>query len=239
MRYDLLGFDLDGTLVDTAEEIAAAANAALADVGVAPRPPAEIAALIGSGTRELVRRLRERALEGRPPQAGAPAYEALLARFDAHYAEVAGRGARPYPGARETLARLRAGGVRLACVTNKEARFAARVLRSSGLDDCFDLVVGGDTLPERKPHPAVFAHVLAALGGRPATSAHVGDSRIDVETARGAGVAAWAGPWGYNGGASVAEAAPDRLFHSLPAIAAHVLAANTAQVAPPRPKEDA
>jgi phosphoglycolate phosphatase len=226
MRYSILSFDLDGTLVDTADEIAAAANATLAEFGLPPRPPAQITALIGRGTRELMLRLLERTLVERPLRAAQISPEAVLPRFEHHYAATAGTSARPYAGCQETLARLRSAGVRLACVTNKERRFAERVLRASGLDGAFALVVGGDSLAYKKPHASVLAHVRRALGGTPDGMAHVGDSRIDVESARNAGVAAWAVPWGYNGGEPIESAAPERLFRSLPEIADFVLAAN-------------
>ena len=221
-RPSVVSFDLDGTLVDTAEEIAAAANAMLADAGLPPRPVDEIAGLIGAGTRALVRRLHERA-GAAAPEAGSP--DDWYGRFERHYAAIAGTRARPYPGCRATLARLRAGGVRLACVTNKEARFADRVLRAARLDADFELVVGGDSLAHRKPDASVLEHVVHALGADPKGAAHVGDSRIDVEAARNAGVAAWAVPWGYNAGEPIEAARPDRLFASLPEIADVVLGA--------------
>ena len=162
MRYSILSFDLDGTLVDSAAEIAAAANATLLEFEVPQRPLAQITGLIGRGTRELMLKLLEQTLMERPLRAAQLPVDEVLARFAHHYAATAGSSAAPYPGCRETLTRLRSGGVRLACVTNKEERFAARVLQATGLDDCFELLVGGDSLAHKKPHPSVLAHVLAA-----------------------------------------------------------------------------
>jgi phosphoglycolate phosphatase len=88
-------------------------------------------------------------------------------------------------------------------------------------------VVGGDSLPHRKPHAQTMHHVLNVLGGHTHRAAHVGDSRTDVETARNAGVSAWAVPWGYNAGEPISATQPDVIFDSLPAIAGHVLAANS------------
>jgi phosphoglycolate phosphatase len=107
--------------------------------------------------------------------------------------------------------------------TNKELRHAQRVLAVTGPAEHFNLV-GGDSLPEKKPPPNVLRQVAADLGGPPLRRcAHVGDSRIDVHAARNAGFAAWAVPYGYNGGEPVALAVPDRLFPDLLALSDHVL----------------
>ncbi|EQD39853.1 phosphoglycolate phosphatase [mine drainage metagenome] len=146
---EVLSFDLDGTLVDTGGEIAGAVNDTLRDFAMAPRAQAEIEALIGAGTRELMRRLlarvdpRQRLHE-----------PAVLRRFEQHYAAHAGSAAQPYPGCVETLRQLRAAGVRLACVTNKEQRHAQRVLDATALAPYFDLLVGGDTLAWKKTRRA-------------------------------------------------------------------------------------
>jgi phosphoglycolate phosphatase len=231
MAYDLISFDLDGTLVDTADEIAEAANRALESHGIARRSVAEITDLIGGGTRELMLKLLARALLDRPLLAQTVRPDAVLASFDVHYAITTGSSATPYDGCQDALARLKAAGVRLACVTNKELRHAHRVLQVTRLDGYFDLTVGGDSLPQKKPHPSVLRYVVATLGTSTTRSAHVGDSAIDVEAARSAGVAAWAVPYGYNAGIPIAEAKPQRIFQSLAQVAQHVLAGRVAGVA--------
>jgi phosphoglycolate phosphatase len=219
--YDLVSFDLDGTLVDTASEIAEAVNLALEDHGLARRPLNEITALIGAGTHALMLKLLVQMDIG--PSSTLP-IGALLQSLDQRYGETTGSSARVYTGAAEALQALRAAGVKLACVTNKELRHAQRVLAVTGLAEHFDLVIGGDSLPEKKPHPSVLRQVAADFGGPPLKRCgHVGDSRIDVHAARNAGFAAWAVPYGYNGGEPVALAAPDRLFPDLLALADHVL----------------
>ena len=221
---DLVSFDLDGTLVDTAAEIAEAVNRTLEAQGIARRTPAEIGLLIGHGAQALMRRLYERLVVEDETLAERVALPLLLGGMPKHFDAVTGSLARPYPGCREALARLRAGGVRLACVTNKEHRLALAVLHATGLAADFDLVVGGDSLPESKPHASVLRHVAQHFGVRLRRCAHVGDSAIDVQAARNAGVHAWAVPYGYNAGVPIAQAGPDRIFESPGAVAEHVLA---------------
>jgi phosphoglycolate phosphatase len=153
--------------------------------------------------------------------------EDVLENFDRQLAVTTTGAAAPYAGAREALQRLRDAGVRLACVTNKELRHAQRVLQAAYLDGLFALVVGGDSLPQKKPHASVLRHVVETLHGDTRHAAHVGDSRIDVEAARNAGVAAWAVPYGYPGDTPIAEAKPQRIFDSLGQVAEHVLASRS------------
>ncbi len=215
--FRLLSFDLDGTLVDTAGEIAEAANRALEDHGLPRQPVAELTLLIGHGAHALMRQLLARL--GATVDAST-----VIVDFERHYIDTTGTLGLPYPGCAGMLQRLRAAGVRLACVTNKEARLARALLQHHGLSDAFDIVIGGDSLPQKKPHASVLQYVAQACGVPLAAVAHVGDSATDVQAARNAGVAAWAVPWGYNAGQPIASASPDLIFESLPAVAEHVLA---------------
>jgi phosphoglycolate phosphatase len=223
--HDLLSFDLDGTLVDTAAEIAEAANRALESHGIARRPPEQIVLLIGAGLHELMRRLLAQVQAEGSAGGQVLAIDAVLRSVDRHCAETTGSLARPYPGCEQTLLALKEAGVRLACVTNKEEHHARRVLEATGLAGHFELLIGGDTLPQKKPHASVLQHVATHFGVPLARVAHVGDSRIDVEAARAAGVAAWAVPYGYNAGQPITTAQPDLIFERLPEVAAHVIGA--------------
>lgn len=229
MGYTLISFDLDGTLVDTAAEIAEAANRTLAELGLPRRTVPDITRLIGHGAQALMRQLLAQALAQPPQTAPWWTVDAALRSFDIHYAQTVGSLATPYPGALQTLQRLRRHGLKLACVTNKELRHAQHVLRTQQLDGCFDLLIGGDSLPEQKPHASVLRTVVRQLGCTLGSTAHVGDSATDVAAARNAGVSAWAVPHGYNAGRPIQDSRPDKVFAQLDAIADHVLSQGCAE----------
>ncbi|MES2091619.1 MAG: phosphoglycolate phosphatase [Pseudomonadota bacterium] len=228
MTIQLITFDLDGTMVDTAAEIAEAANRTLAEIGLARRPLGDVTKLIGHGTRELMKGLLTQAREAGSALVDTLDTEVVMQCFERHYHDTTGTDSRLYPGCLEGLQRLRAAGVQLACVTNKELRFAVRVLEVTGLDKFFPIVIGGDSLVQKKPHPLVIEYCLGALNVDQSQAAHVGDSSIDVETAQRAGVAAWAVPYGYNGGQPIEASRPDGVFADIARIADHVLAGGTA-----------
>lgn len=226
MRKALITFDLDGTLMDTAPGTARTVNRTLTSVGLRPLPFDEVIAGFGHGVHPLMRR----ALAAAVPGLDGPQLEARLADimpvFFHHYEALLAEPGPLYPGVADALDCLRAAGVRLAVVSNKEWRLARRVLRAAGILDAFDLVVGGDTLAEKKPHPLPILHCLVAFGVDPRQAAHVGDMAVDVQAARRAGVAAWAVPYGYEPDALLA-AGPDRVFDSIAALADHVVGGQT------------
>ena len=224
-HISLITFDLDGTMVDTASEIAEAANRTLADIGLPRRPLGDVTCLIGHGTRELMRGLLAQArAAGHAELVDKLDSEQVMHCFEGHYQATTGTDSQLYPGCLSGLQRLRAAGIKLACVTNKEIRFAERVLEVTGLAEFFPIVIGGDSLAWKKPDPLVINHCLEALSVDQSRAAHVGDSSIDVDTAKRAGVAAWAVPYGYNGGQPIETSEPDHLFATIDHIADHVLA---------------
>jgi phosphoglycolate phosphatase len=119
---------------------------------------------------------------------------------------------------REVLEELRANGVRLAVVTNKEDRYTQAILDSHALSPLFDRVVSGDTFPARKPDPAGVFACMEAFGATASRTLFVGDSAIDVATARNAGVAVWALPYGYNMGEPIESCSPDRVIADFSAL---------------------
>ncbi|HEY7500372.1 MAG TPA: HAD-IA family hydrolase [Vicinamibacterales bacterium] len=176
----LLVFDLDGTLVDSHRDLADATNTLLVELGGAPLAPETVASMVGDGAAVLVRRALTRAgLDPDTPGA--------LDRFLAHYDERLLATTMPYDGMVETLDRLRPA-YRLAVLTNKPSRATSRVLAGLGLADRFDGVIGGDTEHGRKPNPAGMLALVASAGVRPDETMLVGDSPIDLATARRAGV---------------------------------------------------
>lgn len=212
MNPALVMFDLDGTLVETAPEIADAVNDTLAEAGWPVVTQGQVEGWIGQGTAELL----IAALSQATGMAAAavrldPGLAPLAARFGHHYACRCGTRSRLYPGVSDLLATLRQRGVRLAVITNKETRFVQPVLAAHGLSDCFDRVICGDTLPTKKPDPAGMFGCLAAFDTRPEQALMVGDSSIDATTARNAGVACWLLPHGYNSGQPVQTCEPDRV----------------------------
>jgi len=249
MQQALVTFDLDGTLLDTAPGTVLTVNRTLASLGLPALSPPAIRGFIGHGVQALLRQVLAAALPGKRgtsgthgtgPAAGTTAnagttplaehhLEERLADatpvFFHHYEAVLAAPGPLYPGVAEGLARLRDAGVHTAVVSNKEWRLVRRILRSAGLLDHFDLVVGGDTLPERKPHPGQILHCLHKLAVTAGQAAHVGDMQVDVEAARRAGVAAWVVPYGYQSPEALLASNPDRVFASIAALADHVLSA--------------
>ncbi len=199
-------YDLDGTLLDTAAEIAQAVNLTLCEFGHEPVDETQVRDWIGHGTGWLMKT----AWQNTQGPMDAP-WDKVMERFVHHYEATAGTRSTAFPHVLETIRRTRDCGVKQAIVTNKERRFTERVLERHGLADAFDMVICGDSLPVKKPDPAVIDHCLAQFGAAPGEALFVGDSEIDVSTARAAGVVCWAVPYGYNLGKPIADARPDRI----------------------------
>ena len=198
-RPSAILFDLDGTLLDTAGDIALALSRAFADHGHQGPPPAAVRQMIGKGAPVLV----ERAVAAQGLGLAPAGQAALLERFFHHYGrlqELDECAAQPYPGAREALVALHAAGLPLGVVTNKYHRFATGLLQRLDLAGYLRVVVGGDTCERRKPDPMPLLHACAQLDVVPSTALMVGDSSNDVDAARAAGMPVVLVPYGYTEG---------------------------------------
>jgi phosphoglycolate phosphatase len=207
-------FDLDGTLLDTAADIAEALNRTLAEQGFPPIAPSEVRRMIGRGSPMLI----ERASASFGRVLDAAAKDAMLERFFHHYGYLEESGefkAEPYAGAAECLRALHEAGLRTAVVTNKHERFATGLLKALGLRGWVDRVVGGDSCPLRKPDPAPLLFACEQLGVASARALMVGDSTNDVQAARGAGIPVICVPYGYNEGRDPRQLPCDAFVESL------------------------
>ena len=185
----LIVFDLDGTLVDSHRDLAAAANGLVSGLGGTGLSDQQVVSMVGEGAAVLVRRaLSASGLDSDTPGA--------LERFLSIYDGCLLDDTAPYPGMVDVLTEL-FPRYTLAVLTNKPARATARILEGLGLDRFFGLVVGGDSRFGRKPAPEGLQHIIAASGATPATTVMVGDSPVDRETARRAGAAICLARFGF------------------------------------------
>ena len=219
--FDAVMFDLDGTLIETAPEIADAVNHTLRDVGLSSVTQQQVNDWIGHGTLELlIQALAHTQHLSDEHVRNSQELPSIAATFNKHYHQCCGTRSHLYPHVRETLTALRSRDVRLAVVTNKESRFTQTVLEAHSLTAMFDVVVSGDTLPVKKPNPAGIAHCLKLFQATTERSLFVGDSSIDIATARNAGVTVWALPYGYNMGQPIEASQPDRVIQDISALLA-------------------
>lgn len=181
-RPGSIAFDLDGTIVDSAPDIAGALDTLLHERGLEPVGLDGTRRMIGRGIGALVRA----ALDLRASPASDDALAEAVARFETIYAANLSKLTRPYPGVPETLARLAAEGWDMVVCTNKRERYARTLLEDFDLARLFRLIAGPDTFAVTKPNPD---HLLKCFGElRPARSVFVGDSEVDASTARAAGI---------------------------------------------------
>lgn len=181
--------DLDGTLVDTVPDLAAALNRLMSSRGLPHFTPAQTARMVGDGVAKLV----ERAFAAHHSVPDASAVVDFSADYGLHTAVAS----RPYPGVPETLTELAREGWRLAVCTNKPEGAAHTLLQAVGLASLLPVVGGGDSFPVRKPDPAHLLATLRAAGGEVGRAVMAGDHANDVAAARGAGVECIFASWGY------------------------------------------
>jgi phosphoglycolate phosphatase len=205
--------DLDGTMVDTADDFVAALNGMLARVGVEQHVTREeVTDYIGKGSENLIRSV----LAVRMPHTQAVAqFDDALAIYQSEYAKINGKHSTLFPEVKEGLAALRELGIPLACVTNKPHRFAVELLEHFGIAEYFKVILGGDSLPAKKPDPLPMITACERLDVDVRAAVAVGDSENDALAGRAAGLATLTVPYGYNHGKPVQSVKSDGIVSSL------------------------
>lgn len=212
LAVKMVMIDLDGTLIDTAPDLAAAANRTLEELGRPTHNPKLVSTWIGNGVPRLVKRALTGTMDGEPDDG---LFRRGLTAFEKTYGEHVSDLSRPFPGVVEGLEHLSNRGYSLACITNKAERFTLPLLRDLKLDGFFQLVLCGDSLPRQKPDPLPLRHACKYFG---ITSEHgvlIGDSINDVQAARAAGMPVICVPYGYNHGHDIRDAHPDAVIAML------------------------
>ncbi len=204
--------DLDGTLLDTVPDLAAAANMMLKEIGRPALPEEVIRTFVGKGITNLV----DRAIAGHIDGTADPELHARgLEIYERCYTQANGRRATLYPGVVEGLERMQAQGFALACVTNKSGRYTLPLLDMMGLAPYFEHVVAGDTVSRKKPDPAPLLYACGKLGVMPHEMLMVGDSLNDTIAARAAGCPVFCVTYGYNEGRDVRSLDTNAIIDSL------------------------
>ena len=212
LRVKAVTVDLDGTLLDTVPDIAAAANMMLGELGRPPLHDDLIRTFVGKGIPRLVQRTLSGHVDG---EVEPVIMERGLAIFERRYKETNGKHTTVYPGVMEGLAKLREARFPLACVTNKSGRFTLPLLDMVGLAPYFQHVVAGDTVSRTKPDPLPLLHACESLGVAPSEMLMIGDSLNDAAAARAAGCPVFCVSYGYNEGRDVRELDTDAIVASL------------------------
>lgn len=213
--------DLDGTMVDTADDFTACLNGMLTEIGATPPVSRdEVVGYVGKGSEHLIHSVLAARLS---PDETEARFETALAAYQALYAQINGRHTQLYPDVERGLAALHDAGLKLACVTNKPRRFAIALLEQYGLANYFSIIFGGDSLPCKKPDPAPMLAACAALGVAPHEAVAIGDSENDALAGRAAGMATLTVPYGYNHGKSIQTINSDGIVGTLLAAAAAIV----------------
>lgn len=204
--------DLDGTLLDTAGDLAIATNVMLRELGTAELPLAKIQSYIGRGILNLVKRCLASSFNSEPDTE-------LLAQamviYEQEYAKNLCVTTHLYPGVIDGLIAMKEAGFQLACITNKSEALTLPLLRTTELLNYFDIVSSGDSLPKKKPDPMPLHHACKFFGILPNEMLLIGDSVNDTEAARAAGSYIFCVPYGYNEGRDVHELDCDRVISSI------------------------
>ena len=212
LRVKAVMIDLDGTLLDTIPDLAAAANGMLQALGRAPLPLATIRNFVGKGIANLIERTLTNSMDGKPDK---ESFDRAVPIYERCYHEANGKHTTIYPGVMEGLNALRERGFPLACVTNKSERFTLPLLDYMKMSHYFETVVAGDTLPQKKPDPAPLLHACKIMKVAPNEMLMIGDSLNDTQAARAAGCPVFCVGYGYNEGHDVRTLDVDAIVTNL------------------------
>lgn len=211
-KPEMILIDVDGTMVDSVPDLAFCVDEMMRRLGREPWGETRVRNWVGNGVERLVRRALVGQLDGEPDDSD---YERAYPVFIELYAKNTSKRSCLYPGVEEGLDYLKAAGYALGCVTNKAEQFTVPLLKDLGVHDYFGIVVSGDTLEQKKPHPAPLLHAAKFFNVEPAAALMVGDSISDVKAARAAGFAIACVPYGYNHGEDIRVARPDLVIETL------------------------
>jgi phosphoglycolate phosphatase len=201
--------DLDGTLVDSVPDLAWCTDEMMKALDMPVRGETKVRNWVGNGVERLIKRALLDQLEGEPAEV---LYAKAAPIFMTLYAENPSKRSQLYPQVREGLQWLKDNGIRLGCVTNKDAQFTLPILQNLGIVDFFEIVISGDTLPLKKPHPAPLLHGAEFFGVTPDKAMMIGDSISDVKASRAAGFSIVCMSYGYNHGVDIRTAEPDAVI---------------------------
>ncbi len=211
-KPEMVLFDLDGTLVDSAPDLAYSVDATLAELGIPARGEQKIRHWIGNGIERTLKRALIDNMEGEPD---AELFSRALPIFMDIYTENAATRSRFYEGVAEGLDYLKRNNYKIGCVTNKREKFTHILLKALGVFDDFGIVLSGDSLPKKKPDPLPLLHAAHFFNVTPDKALMVGDSMNDVNAARAAGFQILCVSYGYNHGRDIREAQPDAVVDTL------------------------
>jgi phosphoglycolate phosphatase len=202
----LLAFDLDGTLIDSKADLASSVNATRAWMNLGPLPLEQVSSYVGNGAPVLIKRALPDANEAQLAEA--------LRYFLDYYREHMLDETTLYPGVREALDELHAAGKQLAVLTNKPVRFSETLIQRLGLQDHFFRIYGGNSFPEKKPHPVGLQALMQERSIAAENTVMVGDSSVDILTARNAGTLACGVAWGFQP-ETFSDAPPDLVINDM------------------------
>ena len=211
-KPEMILIDVDGTLVDSVPDLAYCVDEMMKALDMPTHGEAKVREWVGNGVERLTRRALIGQLEGEPDEA---LFEKAYPVFLDLYAENTSKRSCLYPGVEEGLAYMQGAGYKLGCVTNKAEQFTHPLLKELGVFDKFSIVISGDTLTEKKPHPMPLLHAAEFFGVEPGNALMLGDSVSDVKAARAAGFQIVCMSYGYNHGVDIRDANPDAVIDSM------------------------